>query len=141
MRIPLFVLFFIVGCSSAKRDVVAVEPPPAAAEQCAEKQFVACVTGEDCARSRGKLVRAHACFDHAADACSALGCKHGCNITGNGIGESNDVHCAINDASSSHLWKCGGFAGWKCPENMTCKYEDGRAGFDDASGKCVRDAQ
>jgi hypothetical protein len=131
MRNILFFSLFVIGCATPKRPV---EPPPAAAEQCGAKQFVACTSGEDCTRSRGKLVRAHACFDHAASACDALHCAHSCNIHGAAIGESSDVFCASNEASSSHLSRCGGYSGWACPENMTCARED-RA-FD-GFGTCV----
>ena len=138
MRNTLFVLLFVHGCASPKKPD-AVEPPPAAEKQCAANQFVACTSGDDCSRSRAKLIRAHECFDHAASACDALGCKYGCNIHGSAIGESNDVFCSRDARSSRATWPCGGYSNWQCPENMTCEHDDPRA--DDAMGTCVLDAR
>lgn len=101
---------------------------------CSADQFVACKTGEDCATKGGVLVHPHACFDRAADACGELSCEHGCNLYG---GTPNQVLCAPNASSSSHMKRCAGLAGWICPENMRCEITE--KGFD-VMGQCVPEA-
>ena len=132
-NILLVLLFVTIGCTTSKPQR-AVEPPPAAEEQCAANQFVACRSGEDCARSRGKLVHAHACHDHAADACAAAACVHGCDIHND---EPKEIHCAVNASSTGHMKKCAGFSNWGCPENMTCRLSEEARRADDAFGECV----
>ena len=133
MRNIVFTLFFLAGCAAPKPQR-AVEPPPAAEQQCAADQFVACVSGEDCARSRGKLIRAHACFEHAASACEAARCGQGCDIY---RGEPKEVHCSADARFSSHMKKCAGFSNWACPEDMRCALSEEAQRADDAMGECV----
>lgn len=133
MRNILFVPFFVIACASPKPPA-AVEPPPAAAEQCAVNQFVACKSGEDCARSRGKLIHAHECHDRAAAACQAAGCVHGCDIHND---DPKEIHCSANAAYSSHMKKCAGYSNLGCPENMTCQLSEEAKRADDAFGDCV----
>lgn len=127
------------ACNHAKSAPPKAPPPepPAASSPCASDQFVACPTGETCTRRGGELVRSLACHDRAADACTAAGCAHGCDVY---PGEPKEVHCAVNAASSGHMKKCGGFSNWACPENMRCDFgPSGQQGFD-VLGDCVPDA-
>lgn len=133
MRNTIFVLLFIFGCAAPKRPAV-IPPPEPAAEQCASHQFVACPTGEHCARLRGKLIHARACHDHAADACTAAGCVHGCDVYND---EPKEIHCAVNASSTGHMKKCAGFANWGCPENTTCELSEEAKRAHDATGTCV----
>src|SRR5258706_10064661 len=64
---------------------------------CGAEQFVACESGEACARRGGVLVnQPKACFDHAQEACTSLACSHGCDLY---HGTPKEVHCAINAPS------------------------------------------
>jgi len=138
MRVLLLVvgaaaLATLLACSTKQT------PPPESAEAprvetCTPEQFVACETGEACARRRGVLIQAKPCFDKAADACAALKCEHGCNIH---HGTPKDILCAPNASSSSHMKTCAGFANWACPEKMRCEVTEKNA--DDAPGLCVPD--
>jgi hypothetical protein len=100
---------------------------------CTDKQFAACESGEACATRQGKLVNPRPCFDRAADACAALSCgANGCNIH---HGTPNQILCAPNASTSSHMKRCGGFGNWACPEKMRCDGMD--PNVDDAMGTCV----
>ena len=99
---------------------------------CTSAQFVACETGQACETRHGKLVHPKPCFDHAAEACAALSCAHGCDIY---HGTPHQVLCAVNAASSSNMKRCAGFANWACPEKMRCVGVD--PNVDDATGTCV----
>jgi len=107
------------------------ETPALRTPRCRAEQFVACESGPACTRKHGELLEPKTCHDRAADACATLKCQHGCNIHG---GVPNEVHCAPNASSASNMQKCGGFSGWGCPENMTCRIPPD---IDDAMGICV----
>ena len=126
-----------------KGDVVLPYPVPGPTEQqaaapgaktssCSSEQFAACTSGKDCERRQGILVRPHRCYDHAAEACAALSCAHGCNIYYN---TPKDVICAPNASSSSHMTRCAGYANWACPETMRC--DMGNDIVLDGMGVCV----
>lgn len=133
-RSLILVAVSVLAFACAKTPPPAPPPSDAAAAPCTAEQFVACKSGEDCTRKNGIHVHAHACLDHAAEACASLACKHGCNIHGTHVGGPKEVFCAINEAGSSQMKRCGGFSGWQCPENMTC--ETTEQGFD-VMGTCV----
>lgn len=101
---------------------------------CNKEQFVACPTGETCARRGGKLIHSLSCYQQAADACAAAACTFGCDVY---HGEPKEVHCAPNAASTGNMKKCGGHSNWACPEDMTCELgPNAEHGFD-VSGDCV----
>lgn len=112
-----------------------VAPQPAHTEDCADDRFVPCSTSEACTMRAGKLIARPGCFVHAADACRALGCEHGCDIYHGAVGEPEMIHCAINASSSSNMQRCAGYSNWACPEKMTCQEIDPHV--DDAEGICV----
>jgi hypothetical protein len=120
------------GAASAATTGPAAPAGTAAAPECTREQFVPCETGEVCATRHGKLLNPRPCFDHAADACAAASCAHGCDIY---PGTPNQIHCAVNASSTGHMRRCGGLANWGCPEKMRCDGIDPKV--DDAMGTCV----
>jgi hypothetical protein len=130
------VLLSLPACTRSVPTATNGPPTEAAATNasCKSEQFVACPTGETCTRRGGKLVRSLACYEHAADACAAAGCKFGCDVH---HGEPKEVHCAINAASTGNMKKCGGYSNWACPENTTCDLGPTAERGYDVMGDCV----
>ena len=130
------VFLSLPACTRAVPTPTSTPPTDAASASatCSKEQFVACPTGETCTRRGGKLVNSLACYEHAADACAAAGCKLGCDVY---HGEPKEVHCAPNAASTGNMKKCGGYSNWACPENMTCDLGTTAVRGYDVIGDCV----
>ncbi len=130
----------VLACNRSPQNSAPPEAPHSDAEtasSCTSGQFVACETGQACARRKGVLLTSKPCFDRAADACATLGCKHGCDLY---HGTPKEVHCAVNAASSSNMKRCGGHANWACPEKMRCDIlAPSEAGSMHPTGTCVAD--